>query len=97
MMILDYVLIGVFILMSVIAVIVTCRDKAAAKYRGRRTPESTLMLIGLFFGATAEFVTMLIIRHKTKHVKFMVGLPAFIILHIVLLYLYVTWLRPMMV
>lgn len=96
MTVMDYVLIGIFALMSAIAVYETCRDKAAAKRHGRRTPESTLLLTGLFFGAAAELVTMLIIRHKTKHVVFMLGLPAMIILQGVILFLYITWLRPAM-
>ena len=94
MVFMDYVLIAVTVLMSVIAVLETLRDKRAAKRHGRRTPESTLILIALFFGAIAELVTMLIIRHKTKHIKFMAGLPAIIVLHGILLFLYITWLRP---
>ena len=56
---------------------------------------ATLMLLGLFFGAAAEFITMLIIRHKTRHVKFMVGLPIFIMLHIALAVAYIVYLRPL--
>ena len=33
-------------------------------------------------GATGMYVTMQLIRHKTKHKKFMIGLPIFIVLHI---------------
>ena len=92
----DWILIAAFVIMSIVAVIATCRDKIAAKAKARRTPEATLMLIGLFFGAAAEYVTMLIIRHKTKHAKFMIGLPIFIILHAALIAAYLIWLRPML-
>ena len=57
-----------------------------------RVPEATLMLVGLFGGATAMLVTMKVIRHKTKHMKFMVGLPLEIALQAALLCLWV-WLR----
>ena len=61
--------------MSVNAVIITVYDKRAAIRRERRVPEKTLMRVGALFGSFAMFVTMIIIRHKTLHTKFMVGLP----------------------
>ena len=67
---------------SLVSVIVTIKDKIAAKKGRWRTPEATLMLLGLFGGAEAMYITMNLIRHKTKHKKFMIGLPAEIILHI---------------
>ncbi|MBQ8016207.1 MAG: DUF1294 domain-containing protein [Clostridia bacterium] len=70
-----------FAIISLVAVIVTVADKAAAKRGTWRVPEATLMLIGLFGGALAMFITMKTIRHKTKHMKFMIGLPLEIVLH----------------
>lgn len=67
---------------SVVAVLVTIYDKAASKTGRRRTPEKTLMFIGFFGGATAMYAVMQLIRHKTKHKKFMIGLPIFIVLHL---------------
>ncbi|MCR5809086.1 MAG: DUF1294 domain-containing protein [Clostridiales bacterium] len=94
---LDYLIIAVFAVMSVVAVIVTCRDKIAAKKSPRnRTPEKTLMLIAFFFGSFAMYATMQLIRHKTKHPKFMVGIPVFMALHAGLIALYLLVLRPML-
>lgn len=59
----------------------TAADKSKAKRSARRIPEATLMLVGLFGGALAMFVTMKTIRHKTKHKKFMIGLPLEIAFH----------------
>ena len=70
------------VIISAVSVILTVYDKIAAKTGGRRIAEKTLMLLGLIGGAAAILVTMLIIRHKTRHAKFMVGLPVEIILHI---------------
>ncbi len=70
---------------SVISVILTVYDKIAAKAGGRRISEKTLMLSGLLGGAAAMLVTMLIIHHKTRHAKFMAGLPIEMILHIIIL------------
>lgn len=70
-----------FAVISVVAVIITAADKFAAKKDMWRIPEATLMTVGLFGGALAMFVTMKTIRHKTKHKKFMIGLPLEIALH----------------
>lgn len=70
---------------SIVAIFVTVYDKAAAKTGRRRIPEKTLMLIGFFGGATAMYGVMQLIRHKTKHKKFMLGLPLFIVLHLIII------------
>lgn len=69
------------IAVSLVAVLITAADKLAAKKGAWRVPEATLMLIGLFGGALPMYVTMKTIRHKTKHKKFMIGLPLEIALH----------------
>ena len=66
---------------SLVAVIMTIADKSKAKRDAWRIPEATLMLVGLFGGALPMYVTMKTIRHKTKHKKFMIGLPLEIALH----------------
>lgn len=61
---------------SVVSVAVTVYDKWAAKHRtDRRIRESSLLAFSVLGGSAAMFVTMLIIRHKTKHPKFMIGIP----------------------
>lgn len=74
-----------FVAVSVAASAAACIDKYKAKKNKWRIPESTLMLLGFLGGALAEYVTMKIIRHKTLHKKFMLGLPLFILLHIALI------------
>lgn len=74
-----------FALISVAAVIITIKDKRAAIRGKQRIPEATLMLTGLAGGALAMYTTMKIIRHKTKHKKFMIGLPLEIALHAALI------------
>ncbi|MDO4495430.1 MAG: DUF1294 domain-containing protein [Clostridiaceae bacterium] len=78
-------------LMAVVAVTITAVDKRAAIKGRRRVPESTLMIVGLFGGALPMYVTMKVIRHKTKHKKFMIGLPLEIAIHAALVCLGV-WL-----
>lgn len=67
---------------SLITAAVTVYDKIAAKKGDWRIPEKTLLLLALAGGAAAELAVMLAIRHKTKHKKFMIGLPAMLILHV---------------
>jgi len=69
---------------SLLAVILTLRDKRAAKRSRWRTRESTLLLVAALGGAVAMLLTMHGIRHKTKHAKFTVGLPVIILLQIAL-------------
>lgn len=71
-------------IISLVTIILTVYDKIAARKRHFRISEATLILCGVFGGAVAELVTMLIIRHKTRHVKFMLGLPLIILAQAVL-------------
>ncbi len=71
------------LVMSLISVIVTVYDKWAAKKRPKhRTRERTLLLLSALGGSLAMLLTMLGIRHKTKHIKFMLGIPLIMILQI---------------
>ena len=70
---------------NITAAVAACEDKRRA-IRGRwRIPERTLLLLGFFGGEAGELLAMLLIRHKTKHAKFMVLLPLFCLLHAALL------------
>ena len=53
----------------------------AIKHR-YRISEFTLMLFSALGGSVAMLLTMLLIHHKTRHVKFMVGIPVIIILQL---------------
>lgn len=68
----------IYLCFSVFAVCITVYDKYAAKRKRTRVPEKVLFLTALCGGSLAMYVTMLVIRHKTKHKRFMVGLPVII-------------------
>ena len=72
------------LIMSVIAIIVTVKDKVAAIRDRRRTPEKKLMLISALGGSAAMLLTMYLIRHKTRHMKFMIGIPLILTLQIII-------------
>lgn len=75
-------LLAYYVTGSVICIFVTIHDKNAAINKTRRVPEKTLILLGVIFSSSAEYLTMKAIRHKTQHKKFMLGLPAIFIIKI---------------
>lgn len=77
------ILIGYLAAISLISIIVCIYDKFASKHATKhRTRESTLLILSALGGSVAMFVTMQLIRHKTKHAKFMVGIPLIIVAQI---------------
>ena len=74
-------LIVYFSLVSLCAIVLTVCDKILAKKNGRRVPEKALFILAFLGGSAAEWITMKIIRHKTLHKKFMLGLPAILLIH----------------
>lgn len=72
---------------SAVAAIVTVFDKLSAKAHGQRVPEKTLILISVLGGSVAMYAVMLAIRHKTRHVKFMAGIPFIMAVQAVLIVL----------
>lgn len=74
-------------IVSLISIIVCIYDKKISK-RGNvrlRVPEKSLFLWSLLGGSVAMYITMRLIRHKTKHKSFMLGIPAIIILQAALM------------
>ena len=81
--------------MSFISIIVCIWDKKISK-KNRvelRIPEAVLLLLSALGGSVAMFVTMLITRHKTKHVKFMLGIPVIMVLQAALAVAYIMFVR----
>ena len=68
---------------SLFAVIMTVHDKNAARKGAGRVRERTLMFIAVIGGSAVMLLTMLAIRHKTRHKKFMIGLPLIILIQVV--------------
>lgn len=79
-----YASVAYFCAISVISAVITCHDKRQAIKGKRRVPEKTLITLAVLGGAVFEYLTMITIRHKTKHAKFMVGLPFIIFVQLVL-------------
>ena len=54
-------------------------DKYKAQKNLWRIPEATLMLVAAFGGSFGMLVAMKTIRHKTRHMKFVIGVPLILI------------------
>lgn len=67
---------------TIIGALVSVFDKIAAKKDLRRVPERTLFFWALVGGGIGVYLSMLLIRHKTLHKRFMLGIPAIILLQI---------------
>ena len=81
------ILIAYIAVISLISIIVCIYDKKISK-RGDvklRIPEKSLFIWSALGGSLAMFITMKLIRHKTKHVSFMVGIPVIFILQVALI------------
>ncbi len=78
---------GYLTIISLISVTVCCYDKFAAAKGNWRISEKTLFLLSILGGSIAMFTTMKLIRHKTKHAKFMIGLPIITLLQLALIYI----------
>ena len=72
-----------FAAISLVAVIITAADKIKARRGAYRISEAALMWISALGGSVAMLVTMLTIRHKTRHIKFMLGIPIIILFQII--------------
>lgn len=76
-----------FLVLSALSIIATLYDKLAARFFKRfRIPEISLLTLAAMGGSVTMLITMIIIRHKTRKYKFMVGIPIIIILQVIALY-----------
>jgi uncharacterized membrane protein YsdA (DUF1294 family) len=65
-------------------------DKYKAKKNLWRIRESTLLLIAAIGGSIGALAGMYTFRHKTKHLKFTLGIPVILVLQIVAAYCVLT-------
>ena len=58
-------------------------DKHKARKKLWRIPESTLLLSAAIGGSIGSLAGMYTFRHKTRHLKFTLGIPAILIVQVV--------------
>ena len=78
-------LLAYIVVINVIGFALMGIDKAKARKRAWRIPEATLFLIALVGGSLGTTVGMRMFRHKTLHWYFVFGMPAILIVQILLI------------
>ena len=63
------------ILINALALVLMLTDKQKARRGSWRIPEATLMGVAALGGTLGAIVGMYLFRHKTRHLKFRLGLP----------------------
>lgn len=59
-------------------------DKYKARRNKWRISESSLFIAGILGGGIGMLLGMGIFRHKTRHWKFIIGIPAVVVINIIL-------------
>ncbi|VYU05977.1 DUF1294 domain-containing protein [Clostridium tertium] len=79
-------LIYYLIIINIISFITIYIDKKKAIKRKWRIKESTLFLLSFIGGSIGTLVGMYTFRHKTKHIKFTLGIPLIILIQFLLFF-----------
>ena len=81
---------GYLLLINAIAFLLMLADKFKAKKNLWRIPESTLLTAAALGGSIGAIAGMYTFRHKTRHLKFTIGIPAILIAQIALILWFLT-------
>ena len=65
-------------------------DKARARKRSWRIPESTLFVLAIIGGSVGSIAGMYTFRHKTRHWYFVYGMPAILFIQILIVIILAT-------
>lgn len=80
-------------LWSLVLFVTMGRDKRLAQRGARRVPEKRLFLLAALGGAPGGLAGMLAFRHKTKHLRFVLGFRALTLLQLAALALLIVKTR----
>lgn len=75
---------------NVVALIMYGLDKYKAVHSAWRISERVLLLVALVGGAMGALIGMYLFRHKTRHARFVVFVPLFLVVQLFLAYLLFT-------
>ena len=78
------IIMGYLIIMNLFTLVAYVMDKQKAKKGKWRIPEKTLLLLTALGGSIGALIGVFGIRHKSKHVKFVIGVPVLFAIHVVL-------------
>ena len=81
---LEHLVLLYLIIINAAALLLMLADKLKAKRRGWRIPEATLMGIAAIGGSIGALIGMYLFRHKTRRLKFTLGLPLILFIQVLL-------------
>lgn len=70
------------LIMNAAGFLVMTIDKVYARKNMWRIPERTLLGVAAMGGSIGVFTAMYTVRHKTKHMKFVIGVPLILVIQI---------------
>ena len=82
--ILPYLLIYMLV-MSIVTFFFYLADKRKARKNAWRIRERALILLSFLGGSVGAMCGMFLLKHKTKHIKFLILIPLSLLLHIALI------------
>lgn len=68
------------VIINIVAFVAFDMDKGRARADAWRIPEGTLMALALFGGSIGAIAGMKVFRHKTKKMKFSIGIPLIMVI-----------------
>ena len=78
------VLLIYLVVINIVAFAAMGLDKYKAKHKKWRIQEKTLFFLAIIGGSVGALYGMHLFRHKTKHKSFMFGMPAILIVQILI-------------
>ena len=74
-------------IINALAFLLMLIDKQKAKKNRWRIPEATLLGVSAIGGSVGGLLGMCLLRHKTLHKRFSIGIPLMLVAHLAIAYL----------
>lgn len=84
-----YLFICYIAVINLYGIFIMHEDKKRAKKHQWRISENTLMFISLILGSLGILLGMILFRHKTKHAKFIIGVPIILLSQVYIIFQYI--------
>ncbi len=72
------------VMINVLSFFIMGLDKVKAKKQRYRISENTLLFVALIGGSLGSYLAMYGFHHKTKHIKFYMGIPLILFIQILI-------------
>ena len=82
------ILLAYLLLINIITYFTYAADKTKARQNTWRIPERTLILLALLGGSPAALLAMKHYHHKTRHLKFKLGIPIILSIQIIITFFF---------